>query len=305
MATLGDLLRLGRPHFLLGGVAFVALGAALAHKAGAALDPLTVAVTQLVVTLTQWAVHYGNEACDVDADQANVDRTWLAGGTGLIVAGRVPAAASLRVSRVLFACAALSAALLGWRVPQTLALTPPLLFLSWAYSAPPLRLCARGLGELATGVIVALLVPGTVLVGAGVWPLGDGDLGGLEGSLARSAWAALMPLVLQVAAFVTVLSLPDVAGDAQAGKRTLAVRLPGRPTRALVQAVWVACGLATSASPLLGAPPEAILAGGLGFAAAVGLPVLVARRWWDALALYALAIVAAQGAVTLLWALSG
>lgn len=298
MATLGDLLRLGRPHFLVGGVAFVVLGAALAHKAGAPLDPLGLALTQLVVTFTQWGVHYGNEAYDVDADAANAQRTWLAGGTGLIVAGRIPAETSLHLSRGLFSFAVLAVAVLGWWKPLTLALTIPLLALSWAYSAPPLRLCARGLGELSTGLIVGLLVPGTVLVGAGVLPSGG------EGA-ANLAWLALAPFVLQIAALVVVLNLPDAAGDAQAGKRTLAVRLPGRPTRALVQAIWIVCGLATMASLLLGAPPEAMLAGGLGFAAAVGLPMLVARHWWDALAVYALAIVAVQWAVTFWWAISG
>lgn len=294
MASLGTLLRLGRPHFLLGGIAFVALGAALANKAGAALDPLTLALTQLTVTATQWSVHYANEAHDVAADQANQNRTWLAGGTGLLVAGDVSPATSLRLARILLAVAVVGAALLALDVPQTLALTAPLLVLSWGYSAPPLRLAGRGVGELATGVIVGLLVPATVLVGAGVLPSRELDA-------ATLAWLALVPLALQVAAFVIVLGVPDAAGDAATGKRTVAVRWPGRPTRAIVQAIWIACGLATTAAILLGAPPEAMFAGGLGFAAAVGLPMLVARQWWDALAIYALTVVATQWAVTLLW----
>lgn len=296
MASLGTLLRLGRPHFLLGGLAFVALGAALAHKAGAALDPVTLALTQFVVTATQWSVHYANEAHDVAADQANPNRTWLAGGTGLIVSGAVPRATSLALARVLLSSAVAGAAALSWDVPATLAVTLPLLLLSWAYSAPPLRLVGRGVGELATGLIVGWLVPATVLVGAGVFPspmAPDSTL----------AWLALAPLALQVAALVVVLGIPDAAGDAAAGKRTVAVRWPGRPTRALVQVIWIVCGLATTAAILLGAPPEAMFAGGLAFAAAVGLPMLVARQWWDALAIYALAVVATQWAVTLLWAL--
>lgn len=286
-------LRLGRPQFLVGGVAFVGLGAALAVKAGAALDPLTVALAQLGVTATQWAVHYANEVHDEGADRDNPNRTWLSGGTGLLASRQVPVAWAQTASRALYTVALAAFLVLASRVPATLAVTAPLLILAWAYSAPPLRLTARGVGELTTGTVVGLLVPGTVLLGAGLTPLHD-----------PAVWFPLLPLTLQVGALVVVLSLPDEASDRAAGKRTLAVRWPGRPTRVLVQAVWLSCGLLTTAAVARGAPLEAILAGGIALAAAIGLPVLVLRRWWLAAGVYALAVVAAQWAVTLRWALS-
>lgn len=283
-----DLLRLGRPHFLVAGLAFVALGAALALHAGARLDPLAVALAQAAVTATQWGVHYGNEAHDVAADRANARRTRLAGGTGLIVAGRVSVQAALAASRLLFALAIVAAAALAWRSPASALVSAPMAALAWAYSAPPVRLCARGLGEAATGLIVAGLVPALVTVPAGV-PL--------------SALWPLAPLMLQVAALVAVLSLPDVDGDAAVGKRTLAVRLGPRRTRRVLQAAWLACGLATMPAVLWGAPPATMLAGGAAFTAAVGMPVLVLRGRWDALALVAMAIVALQWALTMGWAM--
>ena len=288
MGHLGDFLRLGRPHFLLAGLAFVALGAALARHAGAPLDAASVALAQAVVTLTQWGVHYGNEAHDVAADAANARRTRLAGGSGLIVAGRVRRDDALLASRVLFALAVASASLLAWQAPASAPISAALVVLAWAYSAPPLRLCARGLGELATGLVVALLVPALVAVPAGV------------------AWrglAVLAPLVLQVAAVVLVLSLPDMPGDAAAGKRTLALRLGARASRRVLQSTWLLCGLATMAAVLWGAPPATMLAGGAGFTLAVALPVLVLRQRWDALALTAVAVAALQWALTMAWLL--
>ncbi|MEK6976472.1 MAG: prenyltransferase [Candidatus Thermoplasmatota archaeon] len=291
MATLGDLLRLGRPHFLLAGVAFVALGIALARHAGAAVDPLDAALAMAAVAFTQWGVHYGNEAHDVDADRANPRRTRLAGGSGLVVAGRVTEGEARLVAACLFGAGAAAAGALAWRAPASLAVSVPLVALSWAYSAPPLRLCARGLGEAATGLIVAVLVPALVLVPAGLGPA------------ATAAWWPLAPLALQVAAAVAVLSLPDADGDAAAGKRTLAVRLGPRRTRRLLQVAWLACGLGSTASLVFGAPPPFALTGGAAFAAAVALPVLVLRRSWDTLSLVAMGIAALQWALTLAWAL--
>lgn len=291
MAGLGDLLRLGRPHFLLGGVAFVGLGVALSWAAGARPAALDVALAQAVVTLAQWGVHYANEAHDVAADRANHQRTRLAGGTGLVVEGRVTQGEALRAARALFAAAVLAALALAWRAPPSLAASAPLLLLAWGYSAPPLRLCGRGLGELATGVVVGALVPATALVPAGVplhaWP-----------------WMLLVPLALQVAALVAVLSLPDAEGDAAGGKRTLAVRLGGKAVRRAVQWTWILCGLGSALALLAGAPLPWALAGGVGYAAAVALPMLVLRRWWDTLSLVALVVVGLQWALTVAWALA-
>jgi len=289
VATLADLLRLGRPHFLLGGAAFLALGIALARHAGLAVDPLDAALATFLALAAQWGVHYGNEAHDADADRANRARTPLAGGTGLIPAGRASVREALLLSRTLFGAAVAATAWLALRAPASLAVSVPLLALAWGYSAPPLRLCARGLGELTTGLVVAVLVPALVLVPAGA---------------PGRAFVPLAPLALQAAAFVAVLSLPDAPGDAATGKRTLAVRLPGRALRVLVQATWLACGLATTWAITYGAPVHAALAGGLALAAAVGLPAFVARRWWTVLAVYAAAIPAAQWGLTLAWALA-
>lgn len=289
MATFADLLRVGRPHFLLAGFAFLALGGALAWRAGAPIDPMALAMAAAFTLATQWGVHYGNEAHDVEADRANAARTRLAGGTGLVASGRVPRRDALGLSRFLFALASLAAAGLAAVSPASLALTAPAFVLAWGYSAPPLRLCARGLGEAATGLVVALFVPALVLVPAGV-PVQE--------------WWPLAPLVPQVAALVLALDLPDAPGDALAGKRTLAVRLGPRASRRVLQATWLTCGLASTAAVGWGAPPTFALAGGAAVAASVALPVLVLRRWWDTLSLAAMAIAGLQWALTLGWALA-
>jgi 1,4-dihydroxy-2-naphthoate octaprenyltransferase len=288
-ATLGDLVRLGRPHFLLAGLAFVVLGAVLAAHAGATLEARLVALAMFAVACTQWAVHYSNEAHDLEADRAHPGRTRLAGGSGVLVAGLVTQREARIVAGILFGAALAAAGALALLAPRSLAVSLLMVGLAWAYSAPPLRLCARGLGEAATGLVVAVLVPALVLVPAGIGP---------------SQWWPLAPLAVQVAAVVTVLSLPDTASDAAVGKRTLAVRLGSRRTRRLLQAAWLACGLASTAAIARGAPPAFALAGGASLAAAIALPVLVLRRSWDTLALVAIGLAALQVALTGAWALS-
>ncbi|MEO8554625.1 MAG: prenyltransferase, partial [Kofleriaceae bacterium] len=61
LATLASFIRLGRPLFLGGGFILFALGAALAHLAGHAIDAIGYALGQLAVTAFQLMTHYAND----------------------------------------------------------------------------------------------------------------------------------------------------------------------------------------------------------------------------------------------------
>jgi 1,4-dihydroxy-2-naphthoate octaprenyltransferase len=85
--------------------------------------------------------------------------------------------------------------------------------LSLAYSAPPLRLVHRGVGELVTalgfGPVTTL---GTYYVLARQW--------------SGEAVYASLPVAVLIALVLYVNEVPDRAGDAAVGKRTLPVRWP-------------------------------------------------------------------------------
>ena len=83
--------------------------------------------------------------------------------------------------------------------------------LAWAYSAPPLRLLARGLGELDTVAVVALLVP---LAGYAAF----------AHALGAHAWMATIPGACAMFAMMLAVEIPDVAVDKASGKRNLVVR---------------------------------------------------------------------------------
>jgi 1,4-dihydroxy-2-naphthoate octaprenyltransferase len=87
------------------------------------------------------------------------------------------------------------------------------IILSVQYTAPPLKLVYRGLGELTTAIGFGPLM----LVGAYVVQSG--------GTISTEAVLASIPIAILVALILYVNEIPDRVGDARAGKRTLPVRL--------------------------------------------------------------------------------
>lgn len=106
--------------------------------------------------------------------------------------------------------------------------------LGWAYSAPPVQLMSRGLGEFAVGATWWLVVQGAYFV--------------QTGQVSVTSAATATSLALLVANILLINGLPDAASDALVGKRTLAVRLgPTRAASLYGLLLWVAhLGLAAA-----------------------------------------------------------
>jgi 1,4-dihydroxy-2-naphthoate octaprenyltransferase len=212
---LAALLRLGRLLFLTGGFLMYGLGALIALVAGAPLDWAALLWGQIAVTAIQIMTHYGNEYYDLAADHANPTPTRWAGGSRVLVAGRVSPPIALGIALV-FCAIGLAAGLVLTLVlrqgPLPLALILLSAALAFGYSASPLRLHSRGLGELTVALIVTVLTP---LLGFSLQ----------AGHPALTPLLPIVPLTLLQFAMMLVLELPDIAGDAAVGKRTLAVQL--------------------------------------------------------------------------------
>jgi 1,4-dihydroxy-2-naphthoate octaprenyltransferase len=205
--------RLGRPLFLGGGFILYALGAAIAHATGHVIDWSRYALGQGVVTAFQLMTHYANDYFDLEADRANATPTKWSGGSRVLPAGELHPRVALIAALVLAALGAGLSLALG-----TYALCALIFVLAWSYSAPPLRLCASGLGELDTAIVVTVLVP----------YLGFTLQGGTNVTLLALTIAP--PALLQLAMLIAI-EFPDAAGDAATNKRTLVVRL-GAPRAA-------------------------------------------------------------------------
>jgi 1,4-dihydroxy-2-naphthoate octaprenyltransferase len=88
------------------------------------------------------------------------------------------------------------------------------LLLGWAYSAPPLALMTRSLGELAVGLAWLLVVVGADYV--------------QRGSFFFMPWAVGLSYGLLISNILVINGFPDAQADAQVGKRTWVVRMGPR-----------------------------------------------------------------------------
>lgn len=214
---MSGLWRLARPLFLLGGVVLYGLGVVIARAQGVSLDPTSIALGQLTVTFGQLLTHFTNDYHDRVADAANSTPTRWSGGSRALVEGRVSPEDARRAAWLAGGSAAVAGGALSLRADPALPLAMLVglaLFLAWAYSSPPIRLHARGLGEVAGAILLAAITPAVGLLAAGGRPT-------------AAIWLSLGPLVLLQFAMLVAVSLPDRLGDAAAGKQTLAVRLGG------------------------------------------------------------------------------
>jgi 1,4-dihydroxy-2-naphthoate octaprenyltransferase len=161
-----------------------------------------------------------NERCDFDTDRRNRNFGPFTGGSRVLVDGKLsPREIDYGIAAAL-GLAAISgaglAAAVGANLVAALALVL-LTVLGLGYSAPPLRLSYRGLGELDVGITHSLcaVLCGFVFQG-GAWA-------------AAEPWLLSLPLGLAVLPSITRAGVPDHDADRQAGKGTLAVRagVPG------------------------------------------------------------------------------
>jgi 1,4-dihydroxy-2-naphthoate octaprenyltransferase len=203
--------RLARPAFLLGGFAGFALGAAVAHYDGFPFDWAAYLWGQTIVTSFHLMVHFANDYFDRAGDALAVRTPW-SGGSGVLPAGALPSWVALVAARVCAGAGLLvtvRAELMGEAALAFVALA--IAGLAWWYSAPPVRLLARGLGELDAIVVVALLVP---LAGYAA----------LAHTLGVHALLAALPGMCAMFAMMLSVEIPDFNADKASGKRNLVVR---------------------------------------------------------------------------------
>ncbi|MDR2259509.1 MAG: prenyltransferase [Azoarcus sp.] len=204
-----------RPAFLSVTLTGSLIGLASACLGGAAFD----LPRALLVVLLALAVHAGinviNDYHDArsGADAANHERLFpFTGGSRFIQNGVLSARDTGIFGYVLLALVIPPGLWLAWMSgPGLLLIGAAGLFFGWAYTAPPLALVRRGLGETA-------IAAGWLLVTVG------SDYA-LRGAFSFQPVAAGLSFALLVVDVLYINQFPDRAGDDASGKRTLVVRL--------------------------------------------------------------------------------
>jgi 1,4-dihydroxy-2-naphthoate octaprenyltransferase len=241
-----------RPMFLPAALVPVLVGTSWGVRRIQDLDSLAFGLAAAAMALLHAGANVLNDVGDElnGADRLNQDRiTPFTGGSRFIQDGLLSTKAMAAWGVVLLLCSASLGAVLSLNKGEWV-----LIFglvggvLALAYSLPPFSLVSRGLGEAAVAIGFGLPV-------AACFWLQSGGIG-LEAVLCSAivgAWTAAILIVNEV---------PDRAADAQAGKRTLVVRLGGQgapslylSVQAVASALMLALGWLTQLPPWAVVPP--------------------------------------------------
>lgn len=207
-------LRTTRLPFLTATAVPVLLGIAVAASHGA-FTWWTALLTLIGGSFAHLAINVTNDIFDTlsGADDANTTPTMFSGGSRVVVYDLVSIRGLTWIALALFGAAAVIGLVLVAVTGSMMLLWIGVagIFVGVAYTAPPLKLVYRGLGEFA----VALGFGPIMLLGAYVVQTG------------RLAWeplvVSLVPGIL-IALILFVNEIPDRRSDAEAGKRTLPVQ---------------------------------------------------------------------------------
>jgi 1,4-dihydroxy-2-naphthoate octaprenyltransferase len=210
------ILRTTRLPFLSATFVPVLLGIAIAARHGA-FDWGLALLTVIGAAFAHLGINVANDIFDTlsGADEANVNPTQFSGGSRVLIYDLLTLRQLVALDTALFGAAILIGLALVWLTGSMLllAIGAAGVLIGLAYTAPPLKLVYRGLGEIA----VALGFGPVMLLGAYVVQ---------TGRLSWEAAVASVPVAILIALVLYVNEIPDRSGDAAVGKRTLPVRMP-------------------------------------------------------------------------------
>ena len=204
-----------RLPFLTATLVPVLLGAVIAWDDGFVFNLGLFLLTLLGASLFHLGTNVMNDYFDHTSgvDEANLTPTPFSGGSRLVQRGLVEPRSLRNLAWGFYTGGTLVGLLL-------LALTGPglLIFglagflLGFLYTAPPIRLIHRGLGEIAVG-----LGFGPVMLLGAYWVQTQ--------ELSAAAWYVSIPVGILIAAVLYINEIPDRMWDEKAGKRTLVTRV--------------------------------------------------------------------------------
>jgi len=205
-----------RPPFILASVVPILLGLSFAFYRGYPLDGLTASLTLLAGILLHAAVNVLNDYYDAlnGTDERNTERIYpFTGGSRFIQNGILTPSQMRNFGfGLVVAVTVIGAYLMAQSGAGLFWLGLGGLLLGWGYSAPPLRLNSRGLGELAVLAGFGLLPSGAFFVQTG-----------------QFSWLLLLvalPSALLTTNLLYINQFPDRKADIEAGKLHWVARLP-------------------------------------------------------------------------------
>jgi 1,4-dihydroxy-2-naphthoate octaprenyltransferase len=224
-----------RPAFLIATLAACLLGLASAIYSGVTFQLSTAILTVLLALVVHAGVNVINDYFDAlsGTDAFNTERLYpFTGGSRFIQNGVLTITQTAYFGYLLLTLAILGGLFLTWLVGAGLLVIGAVgMLIGWAYSAVPLRLNSRGLGEIC--VLAGFL---GVVIGADFVQ---------RQTFSFQPFIIGMPYALLVTNLLYLNQFPDRKADSAAGKRHLVVMLPLKyavliyPLLVVLAGVWL------------------------------------------------------------------
>jgi len=211
--TIRKILGIIRVHIVIGGALAFSIGTLLGVLTGGVFSLLRVILGYLVVFFGDLSTHYSNDYFDVDVDQY-VQKQKVFAGKGILVENPWlrPISRRIAIALLMLSITFAGITVLWYDVPFVFILIMICVnLLGWFYSAPPLRLTARGLGEITIAFVTGMIIPGAgYLV--------------VRGRFDPIFTSFAIPFILYGLILSLSLEAPDVRIDRSVERRNLAVR---------------------------------------------------------------------------------
>ncbi len=218
MPTAKTILKELRAEFLTATILPVSVATAAARHDTGSWDLQLFLLTLFGAVFLHLGTNTANDYYDhlSGADEANTEYARpFTGGSRLIQERAISPKGVLAIAVSCFAAAVAAGIILFLRSGPVILLFGVIgIFLGVFYTAPPVRLAARGLGEIA--------------VFTGYWLIGLGTYVVQTGGAGLSSAVGAVPLGMLTAAIVIINEFQDMRSDRSAGKDTLVVRLGRR-----------------------------------------------------------------------------
>jgi 1,4-dihydroxy-2-naphthoate octaprenyltransferase len=213
--TFIKIVKLGRPQYLVGDFLLFTMGALLAVLLHAEFVLSKFILGYAILFTAHLSVHYSNDYYDFEVDHLTGSNI-ITGGSGILVKNPELKEFSKKFALFIMGLSILLAAIFTiiYKYPITFFLF--LLFgnlLAWYYTAPPIKLVYRRLGEIAN--IIAVVI----FLGTGYFAL--------MGTLDLPFIIFSIPIIFFQIIFITGFNLPTLEGDKKGNKITWIV-LKGR-----------------------------------------------------------------------------
>ena len=208
---LTKIIKLGRFHFLTAGFLTFTSGAFLAGILTGQFFWDKFLFAYLILMPAHLSVSYSNDYFDWKADQY-IKPNLFTGGSGVLVENPELRNTAKKIALSLIFSSVVMAIIFSiiYSSPYFLLMAVLGNLLGWFYSAPPLKLSYRGLGE------VAMILSGFIIPGLGYLAI--------AGFLDLKFLFFSIPQMLYQAVFILSVELPDNKGDKKAGKNTFTVK---------------------------------------------------------------------------------